>query len=110
MKDREIINYILKDLFCALTDEDVITIVGQDVFMGGNKLDKKVVDKYSTEASKILNSPLFAPLTNKMKSEANKVMFEKSKNDDDMIFGKAMLHSINLLEGFLKKLKNLNIK
>jgi hemerythrin superfamily protein len=109
-KEKKLLNYILKDLFCALTDEDVLKVVGKDIYLGEEKLDKKTIDLYRDEAIKMLNSPLYKHLSNKMKNEANKVMFEKSKTEEDMIFGKAMLHSLVLYEGFLKIISKLNIK
>jgi hypothetical protein len=106
-KEKKLINYILKDLFCSLTDDDVLKIVGKDIYLGEDKLDTKIVDLYRSEAIKMLNSPLYKHLNNKMKNEANKIMFEKSKTEEDMIFGKAMLHSLSLQEGFLKIISKL---
>jgi hypothetical protein len=104
MLKRFFINFIVKHLFCGLTDKDVLTFYSGDLYIGGQRIEKETVAIYSSEAFKMLNSKIMQEIDNKIIVEANKVMFNKSKTAYDMMFGKAMLHTIDLRRKYLEEL------
>lgn len=102
------INWIVKNLFVGLTVNDVIKFDGAGgLYLAGEKIIPEVADKYRDEALKALNSRILQDIDKAIVFETNKLMFEKSKTSDDMMFGKAMLHTIELRKKYLEKLSKL---
>lgn len=86
-------NYLLKKVFLALAEEDVVP---------WNNLPIGEKDVLIAEAKLIRDSRLWERLTVSSKIGAQKLMFEKSKTIDDMVFGKALLYTIDMLDKRLK--------
>lgn len=96
---------VLKDLFNAITEEDILTQHGRDLFIGGKKLDDKTKAQLIVDANLLKTMDLWRILCSCMKHEANKKMYTASKTTDDLIFGKAMLYAVDIFE---KKVDNLS--
>jgi len=95
---RKLLNYLLKHLFNAITEDDILKISGNNVFIGNHLLPKQSIQSLVAEAEMFKNTELWKLLLNDGKREANKRMYEKSANYDDMYFGKAVLWIIDIFE------------
>lgn len=103
------LNYVVKDLFNAITDEDVLRVDKQGVmYIGDNRIPSEVRNSLIEGAKAILAHEAWDILTKQMQLAANKRMYEESTSVDDMIFGKAMLYTIDVMQRKLYNLSNLN--
>ena len=97
-------NQTLKALFNAVTEEDILVQRGKDLFYRGKPLPAEVKAKLITDANILKTMDLWNILCDCMIYEANKQMYNTSKTVDDLVFGKAMLLTIEI---FRKKVINL---
>ena len=102
---RLFINWLVKDLFNAVSAEDILRITPQGVFYKRKQLSADSVEVILGGARYITDSVAWKMMLNEAKYMANQHMFEKSKSVDDIMFGKAMLYCIEILE---KKLDHLS--
>lgn len=92
-------NQLTKDLLCVVVPEDVVTTDKQgQLFIGGTKLTAMEVGSLKSEAEFLVKTRLWSILTNSLKDQAMKVMFERSTTFDDMRAGKMMLYNLNVQE------------
>lgn len=98
---------VLKKLFNAVTEHDILRQVGNDFYVGGKKIPEEVKQKLLVDAQVLRSMDLFRLLMDCMKYEANKQLYETSKTPDDLIFGKAMLLTIDILQKKVDKLAGL---
>ena len=94
----KIINILLKNLFNAVTENDILKIVGNKVRIGGVFYQQKQLEEIASEARVIINLELWKQLVKDCKYEANKTMYKNSTHIDDLFAGKMMLHTINVIE------------
>jgi len=102
-----ILNYLLRHLFNAITPDDVMVQMGENLIKNKNKVNQGEIDVLREEAKYILKSRIWEELQNRVKLAANERMYNKSKNFDDMYFGKAILYSADVYEKILKNLSKL---
>lgn len=88
---RTFINLLVHHLFNFVTEDDVLTMRGQNVYFQGRKLDKETVMKIRVDAKQWKNSLLWQILDTEGRWQANKRMFEKSQTIEDILAGKIML-------------------
>ena len=100
-------NYLLKNLFNAINEEDILKYQKGKFIIKGTPLDTRATGNFVSQANSILKSQLWKHLTDDLKYIANQRMYEKSTTIDDLIFGKAMLYSLDILENKLKRLSTL---
>ena len=86
-------NYLLRKVFLALVDEDVVP---------WNRLDVDTKNVLIADSHLILETELWKRVVQSTKWQAQKMLFEKSQTVEDMIFGKAFLYTIDLLDKRLK--------
>ena len=121
----KILNWLVKDLFSGITSNDILKFIPNEkgncfyldedkgnrlkgnLFLKGKVLDDDKVDQINDDSEKFANSVIWKLLTDDAKYHANHIMFEKSQSYDDMLFGKALLYLIDILEKRLKRLSNL---
>ena len=100
-------NYLLKNLFNAIGEDEVLKYQKGKFILRGTPLDDRATGNFVSQANSILNSQLWKHLTDDLKYIANQRMYEKSTTIDDLIFGKAMLYNLDILENKLKRLSTL---
>lgn len=100
-----ITNKILRHLFCAFSANDVIHIRWVDeqkkiasIFIGNQKLHTPEALNLVKELRLFKELPSFQKTLNSMKGMSNEMIFTKSKTTDDLVFSKAMLYTIDVLE------------
>lgn len=72
------------------------------MFIQGKKITDSELKMLKEESSYILRTRLWSILTNSLKDQAKKSMFERSKSWEDMLFGKAMLYNLDVQEKIIE--------
>jgi len=102
---RKIINYLLKHYLTAVVIEDVVTEnTAKQLMINGVVPRSDELKSIKVEAKYILESKTWALLTNTLKSQAQKKIFEKALSFDDCTSGKTMLYNLDVQDKILKKL------
>lgn len=103
---RKFVRFLVRGLFNTIDESDVLRIDSKGVIMYQNKpLTREIADKIKTEAGTFNDSLVWEFLTNDMKYVSNQRMWEKSENIEDVLAGKIMLYTIEVMR---KKLENLS--
>ena len=105
-------NKLLSYLFCIFTEDDFLQVKFTDkdqkrgvVYDGKKPLEAKHALELASQARVILQFEMFQKLEASMKYSANEMLFNKSKNEEDMIAGKMVLYSLDI---FRKKLESIS--
>ena len=102
------INYLVKDLYKGVTADDIVQLKADGVYIEGRKMTREEIDFTRAAADNFRNSFLWKRIMkDRVKYVANLRMFEKSVSDADMIFGKAMLYDLEILDKLLVALSKL---
>ena len=113
---RRILNWLLKDLFNAVTEDSFLEIrfknkegtVG-DILQGGKPLNGAEVAELSSQARVITKRfSVWRKLVDSMTWKANERMYWKAQNHEDMIFGKAVLWTLEVMEAKLENMARLS--
>jgi len=105
----KIANYILKHLFNTVIADDILVYNPNDKTfqVAGKTLPAGDKQDIISGARSIKNMYVWKMINKDMKYQANKLIYEKSKNVDDILFGKAMLYTLDVVD---RKLENLSEK
>ena len=105
-----ILNWCLKHLFNSITEKDILKWNGKGFIVDNKMLPD--TDSYDiiSGADAIKRSYVWQLLVKDMKNVSNKMLYEKSISTDDMIFGKACLYTIDVLENKLDNLSKIQWK
>jgi hypothetical protein len=99
------IHWLVRDLFCALTDEDILTIKLDGSFSyKGKELTLEQATDLQDDAKRFANSAIWKLLTDDAKYHANHLMYENSQDFGGMMFGKAMLYNLDILQKRLSQI------
>ena len=102
-----IANYLLRHLFNSITADDILKYENGQLTVGGKILSNKDKIELINQAEYLSRMYLWELLRKEMKHEANQMIFEKAVNEDDLIFGKAVLFTIDVMEQKINKLKEI---
>src|SRR5688572_1212914 len=102
---RWILNKLLRYLFNAVTEDEILQLKPGGLFRNKRPLTNAEVAELQSGAEALKQMYIFQQLMTEMKHVANKRMYESSQSFDDMMFGKAMLYTIDVME---KKIDNLS--
>jgi len=100
----KLLKWIVKDLFCGLTEEDVFKFYGKKLHVNGEAMSEEARLVYRDNALKIVHNPLWAELIKQIQVASNRRLYEKGEGTDDMFFARAMTYNIALLEKYLNLL------
>jgi len=108
---RKILNKLLSYLFNTVSEDDIIVYNRKRglILVGGKELSNKNINNLKTEIKILKELEWWKIMENEMKYVANKVMYEKAKTVDDMIFGKAILYTIDIMNKKMDDFLNLKI-
>lgn len=100
------INSLMDGLFHHIKEEEVLRMNRKGVmFYEGKELTTQGKKSVAEGAKTILILDAWNAVLNDMRYLANKRMFDEATSIDDMLFGKAMLYTLSVME---KKMKNLS--
>lgn len=107
---RRILNRALKRLYNTISVDDVLQTKGNVLFVGDKEISQTILNNLQQEATLIKDMYLWQILTNHVKFLSNERMFDKSKNDDDIVFGKATLYNLKIQEDIINKILKIKNK
>jgi hypothetical protein len=100
-----LLNKSLKMLYNTVSEDDILRMRGTKLYIGDKMLTDGDRRSIKSGAVSIQSLETWKLLVKEMKYMSNKQMYENSSTVDDMIFGKAMLYTIDMME---KKIRNLS--
>ena len=89
---------ILHDVYKTITEKDVLRIEGKTWYIGDKILPDAERDAIVADANAISSTFLYPLLMREMRVAAQKKMFETSTSWDEMLFGKACLYIVDIIE------------
>ncbi len=102
---QRILNYLLKHLFNAITEDDVLVYRGDKFYVGGMELPKTDVEDIVSGARGLKEMYVWQLLMKDLKNEANKRIYKNGVTMEDVNFGRATLWTVNVIE---QKIENLS--
>ena len=100
--------YLFKYLFNGITDKDILKIDSKGVlYQNGKKLSSGLTSALINDAIRFEESELWKFMKNEVRYIANKHIFEKSTNTDDLMWGKTILYTVDLQEQLVARLKKI---
>jgi len=99
-----LLNKTMKSLYNTINEEDILIEMHGKMFAGGKMLTDGDRRSIISGAQSIQNIETWKQMIKDMKYAANKKLFAESVIIDDMIFAKAMLYTIDVMELKLNKL------
>jgi hypothetical protein len=100
-------NYLLKHLLNAITEDQILIHNGKKFIVGGKELPEADYRDITSGAQAIKSMYVWQLLCKEMKYHANEDIFNKSQTIDDVMFGKAVLYTVDVMEKKLDKLSKL---
>ena len=105
---QKFINWFTKDLYNALTDDDILAFQPDGSIRYKNrKLSIEEIVELQESAERFSNSIIWKLLSDDAKYNANYTMYESSKDYGGMLFGKAMLYNLDIISKRMKQLSSL---
>lgn len=101
------INLITKDLFNTVGEQDVISIEGKELFYKEKVLTDADKKSIISQAKTIQDMGLWKILVDELKYLSNRKMYFDSKTEEDILFAKAMLWTVDVMEKKIDKLSKL---
>lgn len=110
-KEREELrNELLKELFNAVTADDVLRYESGKLYVADKVLPEADILDIVSGAKSIRDMFVWQMLIRDMKYQANRMMYENSQSVDDMQFGKAVLYAVDVQENKLKNLSKIDVR
>lgn len=108
---RKVLNFLLKHLFNTVTEDQFlkVTRLGH-VFEGTKPIPSDEAKELSSQAQSILRYPVYKKLSQSLQWKANELMYLKSKSDQDIVFGKAILWALDIFQKKLEALADISKK
>ena len=102
---RWILNKLLKHLFNAVTEDDVLVYKAGQLFRGKESLSNLEVQELVSGSKTLKQMEIWKQLTNELKWVANNRIYNESVTTEDLTFPKAVLYVVDVME---KKIDNLS--
>ncbi len=102
-----IAKWLLKNLFNAIQEEELLQYANGKFYVGGREMSKRALGSVPAQAKNIAQSQLWDYLVKDIQYIANDRMYNKSTNIDDLIFGKAMLYNLDIINNKLNNLSKI---
>lgn len=102
-----IANYLLKHLFNTITADDILVYKDKAFQVAGKTLPVKDKQDIVSGARNIKRMFVWEMINKDIQFQANRMMYESSKNVDDMIFGKAILFTLDVISLKIDKLSKI---
>jgi hypothetical protein len=108
--EKQLANFILKNLFCAPEPGMIFTIDANNrPCLAGVPLNATEVIYWKERLHEFISNPIWNLLSHTLVEQSRKYMFENAKTLDDMVFGKAMLYVVDMQQQILKIIGGISI-
>ena len=105
---KRLINWIVSGLFNTIGTEDILEEKpGGIVMYQGTEMGGETISQLKHDAKVFSESVLWEVLSNEVKYLSNLRMFERGKNEEDLLMGKAFLYALEVIDRKLKELAKL---
>lgn len=104
---KRFINYLVKDLFNTISEDDILASTPGGIMYQGRQLDRETFNSLKENADLFANSILWEVLSNEVKYLSNVRMYEKGNTDQDLLAGKCCLYILNVIDRKIKELSQL---
>src|SRR3990167_1337753 len=94
---KRFINFLVHDLFNTIDERDILEEKNGIVMYQGKPMDAEMKIMMRNDAQTYSKSVLWEVLSNEVKYLSNLRMFEKGKNEEDLIMGKAFLYALEVM-------------
>lgn len=95
-------------LWCILDIEKVLTVKENKFFVGSEELTQSQLINLQQEVLFFKESALWKVVTNTLREQAQKMMFEKSVSFQDMTNGKMILYTVNVQNKILDSISKVD--
>lgn len=102
-----VINYLTRHLLKTILVEDLFRKEGNGWYIGRHRLTPEELNDLKAEADSLLESEIWKLMTREITWRSNLQMFEKARNENDIVFGKAQLYNWELAQKFLEQVRSL---
>ncbi len=101
-----LLNYALRHLFPVFKAERVLTAnkIG-NLFLDGELVVGKQKDSLKAQVRMLRNTQIWEVLTDSLKHQAQKILFNDSKDLQDVLNAKMMLYTISVQENIIKTIE-----
>jgi hypothetical protein len=99
------LNYITKALYNDVKKEDVLVLKDGKLCLNGKPISDETKKSLANQAQTIMTMDVYKLLMDEMRVLSNKKIYYDSKTEYDIMFAKAILWTIDVLE---KKLANIS--
>ena len=100
--------YNLSEIYSMTKRLKIVSFSRGKLYFKDKELTKEQVVSLVAQANELKNMDVFRLLMNEMKYLCNKKMYYESESTDDILFGKAALWFIDVLEKKITNLSNLS--
>ena len=104
---QRVLNYLLRHLFNAVTEDDVLIYKGNKFYVGGNELPDSDTQDIISGAKGMKEMYMFQLLMKDLKNEANKMIYKNGKTMEEVNFGRSVLWTVDVIERKIENLSNL---
>ena len=101
---KELLQLAVQDLFNTIGKDDILQEKSGEWYLAGKPLIKGRKEIIIAEAHTWINSKLWEVLRRDIQYQANKLMFEKSKTELDLISGKLWLYTLDVIKTRIESL------
>ena len=107
----KILNFCLNHLFNAVTEDDYFyeNRENKKLMIGNIPASDQKLKNFKSDAQMMLHSELWTQMMKDLQYAANKKMFLDSRNMDDIVFGKAMLFCLDVMNKKVKRISLLRL-
>ena len=103
---KNLVNFIIEDVFNAVSFEDVLKIKGNVWRCAGKTLTEREVGSLRSEVEILKQSALWRHLKDDLMWHAQRMLVNKSKSEEDLIAGKMLLYWISVVEARLRAMED----
>ena len=114
MEDRKLLNLLMSEMFNAVTDDSLLQVkftnaekTKGDVFEGTTPMDGAEVLVMAEQSRDVLKNRAYTKVVRSMQSVANRKIFQESQTTEDMIFGKAVLWTLDVMNNKFRNIGSL---
>jgi hypothetical protein len=101
---RTLVNYLVRNLLQAITEEEILIMAGKEIKLNGRKLSLEEVAQLKEECQEFGKSFLWKMMSHEIRFQAGMRMMEKAEQNGDIVYRKAMLYNLDLLRKFIDNL------
>lgn len=107
MLKRRIANWLLKYLYNAVTEDDILKWDGKNLTLNGTALSADQIRELQGQAEVIQTMDLWKMFNKEFTHTAQELLFNKSQTTDDMMFPKAVLYVLDVFDKKFTNLRNI---